>query len=105
MADHAEEIPPGVHIEQVYLVESTYTPEAAERRPAVRGAHLGRIARLKQAGTVLEAGAYTDGLTSSIMIVRASSPEAAMELARDDVYVSAGVWGEISVRPFGRVTT
>lgn len=99
------DIPAGVEVESVFLVEAQYTPEAAERRPAVRGEHLKRIVRLREEGVVLEAGAYSDELTSSLLMVRADDAAAAMALAREDVYVAAGVWGEISARPFGRVTS
>jgi hypothetical protein len=92
-----------VSIEDVYLVECTYTPEAAERRPAVRATHLARVAQLRREGTLIEGGAYTDGLTTSLMLVRAETAEAARAIAEADVYVTAGVWGAISVRPFGRV--
>jgi len=34
--------------------------------------------------------------------MRAESVEAALASAREDVYVQAGVWCEISVRPVGR---
>ena len=98
------EIPPGVEIEDVYLVEATYTPEAADRRPAVRGAHISRLVELMAAGTLIEAGAYKD-VSSSILVVRAASEEEALALARADIFVSAGVWGAITARPFGRVKT
>jgi uncharacterized protein len=97
------EIPPGVEIENVYLVEAQYTPEAAQRRPAVRAEHLTRMAALRGVGTIIEAGAYSDGLTSSILLVRAGDMAAALDVARADVYARSGVWGAISVRPFGRV--
>jgi uncharacterized protein YciI len=96
-------IPPGVEIETVFLVEAQYTPEAAERRPAVRGEHLSRIAQLRSEGILVEAGAYSDKLTSSVMLVRANDAAAALAIARQDVYVRAGVWGEITARPFSRV--
>ncbi len=99
------EFPPGIEIEQVFLIEARYTPEAAERRPAVRAEHLGRIAELRRAGTLIEGGAYSDAMTSSIMLVRADDAAAALDIARGDVYVSAGVWDDISARPFGRVIT
>jgi uncharacterized protein YciI len=98
------EIAPGVAIESVFLVEAHYTPEAAERRPAVRTQHLTAAAVLKRAGTLVEVGAYSDGLTSSILLVRADDAEAALDVARADIYVSAGVWGEITARPFGRIS-
>ena len=96
-------LPPGVEIEPVFLVEAQYTPEAAERRPTVRAIHLGRIADLRRAGTVIEAGAYSDAMTSSLLLLRAESAAVALAIAGDDVYVRAGVWGEITARPFGRV--
>jgi uncharacterized protein YciI len=99
----SDEFPPGVEIEQVYLVEAMYTPEAAERRPAVRAEHLTAAAALKRAGTIVEVGAYADGLTSSVILRRADSAEAALAIVHEDVYVRAGVWGEITARPFGRV--
>ena len=98
------EIAPGVNIESVFLVEARYTPEAAERRPAVRVQHLTAAAELKRAGTLVEVGAYSDALTSSILLVRADDAEAALAIARADVYVAAGVWGEITARPFGRIS-
>jgi hypothetical protein len=96
-------IPAGVEVETVFLVEAQYTAEAAERRPAVRGEHLSRIVELRRAGTLVEGGAYSDGLTSSIMLMRADDAAAALAIARQDVYVRAGVWGEITARPFTRV--
>jgi uncharacterized protein YciI len=99
------ELPPGIEIEQVYLVEVQFTPEAAERRPAVRHEHLARIAELKHSGTLIEGGAYADGgLTSSILIIRAGDAEAAAAIVRADVYVRGCVWGEILVRQFGGVS-
>lgn len=97
------ELPPGISIEPVYLVEVQFTPEAAELRPAVRPEHLARIAELKRSGTLIEGGAFSDSLTSSILLVRAIDVEAATAIVREDVYVRAGVWGTISARPFGRV--
>ncbi len=97
------EIPAGVEIEIVYLVEAQYTADAADKRPPVRAEHLARIAELRRAGTIIEAGAYSDGLTSSILLVKAEDPAAALAVARADVYARSGVWGDISARPFGRV--
>ena len=99
------DIPAGVKVESVFLVEAQYTPEAAEKRPAVRGEHLANVARLREEGVIIEAGAYSDRMTSSVLLVRADDAAAALALARRDVYVKAGVWGEISARPFGRVTS
>jgi uncharacterized protein YciI len=99
------EFPAGVSIEQVFLVEAQYTPEAEMKRPAVRAQHLARIAQLRAAGTIIEAGAYSDGLTSSILLVHASDAAAALAVAQADIYVASGVWGEIEARPFRRVVS
>jgi uncharacterized protein YciI len=98
------EMPSGVELEDVYLVEAMYLPGAAEKRSTVRGPHLTRIAELTATGTIIEAGAFKD-VSSSILIVRAENEAAAVAIAQADVYVTAGVWGEITARPFGRVKT
>jgi uncharacterized protein YciI len=89
-------------IEQVWLVEATYAPDAAETRVPFRAAHLARLVELKEAGVVIEAGAFTD-VSASIVLVRADSEEAALAICRDDVYMRNGVWVGIRARPFGRV--
>jgi uncharacterized protein YciI len=98
----ATEIPDGVVLEPVFVIEATYAPDAAETRPAHRPTHLARIAELRRTGVVLEAGAYPD-LSGSLLLVRAADAEAALAVARDDVYMREGVWVEARVRPFVRV--
>ena len=99
------DIPAGVKVESVFLVEAQYTPDAAEKRPAVRAQHLSNVVRMREQGTIIEAGAYSDGLTSSVLLLRAPNAAAALAIARQDIYVKAGVWGEMSARPFGRVVS
>jgi uncharacterized protein YciI len=98
----AGEIPEGLTIEKVWAVEATYGPDAADRRPAVRSEHLARIAELRAAGTIVEAGAYTD-MSGSVVLLRAASEEEALALVRADVYFRSGVWTDFRVRAFGRV--
>jgi uncharacterized protein YciI len=95
-------LPPGISIEQVFLIEATYAPDAAETRAPFRARHLARIVELRDAGIVIEAGACSD-VSASILLVRAVDAEAAAEVARQDVYMRNGVWVELRVRPFGRV--
>jgi uncharacterized protein YciI len=89
-------------IEQVWLVEATYAPDAAGTRVPFRAAHLSHLLELKEAGVVVEAGAFTD-VSASIVLVRAESEEAALAVCRDDVYMRNGVWVELRARSFGRV--
>lgn len=98
----AGEIPEGLAIEDVWAIEAGYAPDAAEKRPAVRPEHLRRIAELRAAGTVLEAGAFKD-MSGSLLLVRAPNREAALAIAETDVYTRSGVWSSVTVRAFGRV--
>lgn len=90
-------------IEPVWLVEATYAPDAAETRTPFRAEHLAGILERIDAGIYIEAGAFAD-VSASVVLVRAESAEAALELVRNDVYLRNGVWVEVRARPFGRVT-
>jgi uncharacterized protein YciI len=97
------DIPDGVAVETVFVVEISYTADAAERRPALRPEHLRRVAQLLADGTLVEAGGYLD-FSAALLMVRAPSEEEAVALVRDDVYVREGVWlDDAKARPFGRV--
>jgi uncharacterized protein YciI len=90
-------------VETVFVVEISYTADAAEKRPAARPEHLRRIARLMAEDRIVEAGGYLD-FSAAMLMVRASSDAEAIALIRDDVYVREGVWlDDASARPFGRV--
>jgi uncharacterized protein YciI len=97
------ELPPGITVEETWLIEATYAPDAAETRGSFRAEHLGRIVELREAGVVVEAGGLAD-FSASILIVRADSEAAALAIARDDVYMANGVWVEVRARKFIRVT-
>lgn len=99
MTDRAATVPT---LEEVWVVEATYAPDAAETRVPVRPAHLARMAALKAAGTIVEAGGFLD-MSGSLLIVRAADEAAAIEIARQDVYMQHGVWVEVRARAFGRV--
>jgi hypothetical protein len=98
----SSEIPDGVALEPVFVIEATYAPDAAETRPAHRPTHLRRVAELRDAGVILEAGAFPD-LSGSLLLVRAADADAALAIAREDVYLREGIWVEARVRPFVRV--
>lgn len=97
------DLPDGITVESIFVIEAPYAVEAENRRPAVRVEHLARIGELLREGRLIEAGGYLD-FSAALLLVRAASEEEAIALFRDDVYVRAGVWtGEFRVRPFGRV--
>ena len=90
-------------LESVWLVEATYSPDAAETRKPFRAEHLAGIRERLASGVYVEAGAFAD-VSASVILVRADSAEAALDLVRDDVYLRNGVWVELRARAFGRVT-
>jgi uncharacterized protein YciI len=96
------EIPVGLAIEQIWVAEASYGPDVAERRAAVRTRHLARIGELEVAGVIIEAGAYAD-MSGSLILLRATSEEAARALLEADVYWQAGVWTGFRIRAFGHV--
>jgi uncharacterized protein len=95
--------PGAAAIESLWYVEATYAPDAAETRKPFRAQHLARILELRDAGVIVEAGAFTD-VSASVVLLRAASEEEALAICRDDVYLRNGIWVEIRARPFGRVT-
>jgi uncharacterized protein YciI len=96
-------IPTGMTVEPIYVVEISYTPDAQEKRPAVRLEHLTRVARLMAEGRFIEAGGFLD-FSSALFLVRADSEADAIALVRDDVYLRNGVWlDDARARRFGRV--
>jgi catechol 2,3-dioxygenase-like lactoylglutathione lyase family enzyme/uncharacterized protein YciI len=92
-----------VPAESVWFAEARFAPDAAERRGPFRQEHLERIARLRTEGVILEGGAFLDGLSSSVLIVRAASEADARAVVEADVYVPNGIWSDFTVRPWGRV--
>ncbi len=97
------EVPDGLAIETVWAVEAEYSAEAKERRSAVRAEHLQRIAKLRDEGTIIEAGGFADW-SAALLIIRAGDAEAALDIVRNDIYVRSGVWtGIFKVRALGRV--
>jgi uncharacterized protein YciI len=89
-------------LEPAWFIEATYAPDAAEARIPFRARHIARLGELKEAGVIIEVGAFED-VSASIMIVRAADEAAALDIARADIYMANGVWVELRARPFGRV--
>ena len=93
---------PAHSLENVWVVQATYAPDAAETRRPLRARHLARIATLKAAGTIVEAGAFLD-MSGSMLMIRAGDEAAAIEVARQDIYMQNGVWVELRAKPFVHV--
>ena len=98
----AGEIPEGIEIEPIWVVEAAMGPDAAERRGPVRAEHLARLAALRDAGTVIEAGALAD-MSAALLLVRVPTQEEALALVQADVHFRSGVWTGFRTRALGRV--
>ena len=77
-------------------------PEGALRRKSFRAEHLAYLEPLSRAGKVVVAGPFTDG-SGSLIVFEAESLEAAVEQARNDPYVTRGVFASYDVKPFKQV--
>lgn len=96
------ELPPGLAVETIYIVEATYAPDASEKRPPVRVDHLSRVMEMRDEGILLEAGGFAD-FSSALLLFRTATAEEAIQICREDIYTRSGVWIELRARPWGRV--
>jgi uncharacterized protein YciI len=96
------EPPSPAALEPIWFVEATYAPDAAETRTPFRAEHLAGIVARLETGAYVDAGAFLD-VSASIVLVRADSELAAIDLVSDDVYMRNGVWVEVRARAFGLV--
>ena len=81
-------------------------------RLEARPAHLERMRQLQDAGRLLVAGPHpaidsedpgTAGFTGSLILAEFPDLEAARAWAAEDPYVTAGVFAEVTVKPFRKV--
>jgi uncharacterized protein YciI len=98
----SSDIPDGVSVEWVWLVEVPYTADAPALRPAHRPVHLERIARLKREGVLVEAGGCDD-FSKAVLLVRTETADEALTIIAEDVYTAQGVWHSPTARRYGRV--
>lgn len=92
-----------------YCITGTDHPESLERRMAARPAHLARLQQLQAEGRLLLAGPFPAidaqqpglaGFTGSLIVAEFSSLAEAERWAEADPYVDAGVYANVSVKPF-----
>jgi uncharacterized protein YciI len=96
----------------LYLIYAQDVPGTLAQRLAVRPAHLARLQALRDEGRLVVAGPNPAidsndpgqaGFTGSTVIAEFSSLEAAKSWAAQDPYVDAGVYGEVTVKPFKQI--
>jgi len=96
----------------LYVINGEDAPSSLEKRMAVRSEHLERIQVLQEEGRLILAGPYPSidsqdpgsaGFSGSLIVAEFESLEAAQAWAEADPYVSAGVYREVTVKPFKKV--
>ena len=86
----------------LFVIIGHDAPDAKEKRPQHRPAHLQHLEPLAKQGKVLLAGPFTDG-TGSLIVVDAESREAVWALVSRDPYVINGIFNRVEVKPFLQV--
>jgi uncharacterized protein len=92
-----------------YVIVTEDTPNSLEKRLINRPSHLARLTALHEAGRLLLAGPFPaidsidpgpTGFTGSLIVAEFNSLTEAETWANDDPFVSAGVYANVSVKPF-----
>lgn len=95
-----------------YAIIGEDVDNSLEQRLAARPAHLERLSALRDAGRLLVAGPNpaidsedpgSAGFSGSIIIAEFDSLEAAQRWADADPYKAAGVYRQVTVKPFKKV--
>lgn len=96
----------------LYAVIGMDKPGSLQQRLSVRPDHLARLETLKNEGRLLLAGPFPAidsedpgpaGFSGSLIVAEFESLEAAQQWADADPYVQAGVYSQVSVKPFKKV--
>lgn len=95
-----------------YAIISEDVEDSLPLRKSARAAHLERINLLCEQGRVLVAGPHPSidaedpgpaGFTGSLVIVDFPDLESATAWANEDPYMKAGVYSNVTVKPFRKV--
>ncbi|MEO8417987.1 MAG: YciI family protein [Methylophilaceae bacterium] len=92
-----------------YAIVAEDFPDSLEKRMAARPVHLARLQALQNAGRLLLAGPFPTidsidpgpaGFSGSLIVAEFASLEAAQTWAAADPFVNAGVYANVTVKPF-----
>lgn len=95
-----------------YAIISQDVPDSLEKRMSARPAHLERLKALADGGRLLIAGPHpaidsedpgSAGFTGSLVVAEFASLSEAQSWADADPYVAAGVYQQVTVKPFRKV--
>ena len=96
----------------LYLILGEDSANSLDRRLAARPDHLARLQALKAEGRLILAGPCPAidspdpgpaGFSGSLIVAEFASLEAARAWADADPYVAAGVYADVTVKPFKKV--
>lgn len=95
-----------------YAIISQDVENSLDKRLSARPAHLERLQTLKSEGRLLIAGPHpaidsedpgSAGFTGSLVVAEFDSLAAAQTWADADPYIDAGVYQQVTVKPFKKV--
>ena len=93
----------------LYAINAQDIPDSLEKRKGARPAHIARLTALQDAGRLLLAGPFPAvdavdpgpaGFSGSLIVAEFASLQEAEAWAQADPYVAAGVYAQVSVKPF-----
>ncbi len=96
----------------LYAIIAEDHPNSLPLRQSARPAHLERLQALQDKGALIIAGPHPTidsndpgdaGFSGSLIIAEFPSLEAAQKWAAADPYVAAGVYNNVTVKPFKKV--
>ncbi|KNC09517.1 hypothetical protein AC791_12785 [Klebsiella sp. RIT-PI-d] len=96
----------------LYVIYAEDVADSLQKRQSVRPAHLARLQLLQDEGRLLTAGPLpavdsndpgAAGFTGSTVIAEFESIEKATEWADADPYVAAGVYQNVTIKPYKKV--
>lgn len=95
-----------------YAIISEDQPESLKKRLEARPDHLERLQQLKSEGRLLLAGPHPAmdteepgeaGFSGSLVVAEFASLDEAQTWAAADPYIKAGVYAQVTVKPFKKV--
>lgn len=96
----------------LYAIISEDIPDSLQRRLTARPAHLARLEALRDQGRLVMAGPHPAvdstspgeaGFSGSLVVAEFEDLASAQAWADADPYVAAGVYADVSVKPFVKV--
>lgn len=96
----------------LYAIISEDIEDSLEKRLAARPAHIERLQQLKTEGRLILAGPHpsidsedpgTNGFSGSLIVAEFSSLSEAQIWANADPYIEAGVYTQVTIKPFKKV--